>query len=104
VLLAILIVIALTADTRSSSAAPGGEQTRAAVRAFQEGRRLPVDGVLGTTTWSSLLNFAPVRSRWAGRRAKRGGGATASRALPSRRPLSASLPAKAYEIDPGPAP
>ena len=50
------------------------------------------------------LNFDPVRPRWAGRRAKREGGATASRAFPPRRPLSASLPARAYEIDPGPAP
>lgn len=77
------------------------------VRAFQASKGLPVDGVLGTTTWSSLLDFDPVRPRWAGRRAKRGGGATASRrpgAFPPRRPLSASLPAKAYEIDPGPAP
>lgn len=84
-----------------------GRQTRAAVRAFQASKGLPVDGVLGTTTWSSLLDFDPVRPRWAGRRAKRGGGATASRrpgAFPPRRPLSASLPAKAYEIDPGPAP
>jgi hypothetical protein len=81
-----------------------GKQTRAAVRAFQESQGLPVDGVLGTTTWGALLNFDPVRPRWAGRRAKRGGGATASRAFPARRPLSASLPAKAYEIDPGPAP
>ena len=82
-----------------------GRRTRAAVRAFQESQGLPVNGAIGTDTWSSLLTFDPVRPRWAGRRAKRGrGGAAASRALPPRRPLSASLPAKAYEIDPGPAP
>lgn len=81
-----------------------GKQTRAAVRAFQASHGLPVDGTIGTLTWRSLLDFDPVRPRWAGRRAKRGGGATASRALPPRRPLSASLPAKGYEIDPGPAP
>ncbi|HMJ72820.1 MAG TPA: peptidoglycan-binding domain-containing protein [Solirubrobacterales bacterium] len=81
-----------------------GKQTRAAVRSFQASEGLPVDGALGTDTWSSLLTFDPVRPRWAGRRAKRGGGAMASRALPPRRPLSVSLPAKAYEIDPGPAP
>jgi peptidoglycan hydrolase-like protein with peptidoglycan-binding domain len=83
-----------------------GKQTRAAVRAFQSSQGLPVDGAIGTTTWSSLLNFDPVRPRWAGRLAKRGRGAgvAASRALPPRRPLSAALPAKAYEIDPGPAP
>lgn len=68
------------------------------------GQGLPVDGAIGTDTWRSLLNFDPVRPRWAGRRAKRGGAVAASRALPPRRPLSASLPAKAYEIEPGPAP
>jgi peptidoglycan hydrolase-like protein with peptidoglycan-binding domain len=118
-----LIVIALMADTRIASAAPGGaegvaapaagetpftgifgRQTQVAVRAFQASQGLQVDGVLGTTTWSSLLNFDPVRPRWAGRRTKRGGGATASRAFPPRRPLPASPPAKAYEIDPGPSP
>lgn len=81
-----------------------GKQTRAAVRSFQASAGLTVDGAIGTMTWRSLLNFDPVRPRWAGRRAKRGDGATASRALPPRRPLSASLPAKAYEIPPGPAP
>jgi peptidoglycan hydrolase-like protein with peptidoglycan-binding domain len=83
-----------------------GRQTRAAVRAFQEREGLPVDGVLGTATWGSLLAFDPVRPPWAGRRTKRGGGAVASSAgaFPPRRPLSAALPAKAYEIDPGPAP
>lgn len=81
-----------------------GNQTRAAVRSFQAGQGLSVDGAIGTMTWRSLLDFDPVRPLWAGRRTKRGGGAMASRALPPRRPLSASLPAKAYEIDPGPAP
>jgi hypothetical protein len=81
-----------------------GKQTKAAVRAFQASQGLPADGVIGTTTWNSLLAFDPVRPRWAGRRAKRGGGAAASRASLPRRPLSASLPATAYEIDPGPAP
>ena len=81
-----------------------GKRTRAAVRAFQASQGLSVDGAIGTATWSSLLDFDPVRPRWAGRRAKRGGGAAASRAFPPRRPFSASLPAKADEIDPGPAP
>jgi hypothetical protein len=81
-----------------------GRQTRAAVRTFQAGAGLPVDGKIGTDTWRSLLDFDPVRPRWAGHRAKRDAGAAASRALPPRRPRSASLPAKAYEIDPGPAP
>ncbi len=81
-----------------------GPRTRVAVRAFQASEGLTADGVIGDTTWSSLLNFDPVRPRWAGRRAKRGGGAMASRALPPRRPLSAALPAVGDEIDPGPAP
>jgi len=81
-----------------------GKQTRAAVKDFQAGQGLPVDGRIDTPTWESLLAFAPVRPGWAGRRAKRGAGAAASRANRPHRPLSASLPAKAYEIDPGPAP
>jgi Putative peptidoglycan binding domain len=81
-----------------------GKRTRAAVRDFQASESLPIDGTIGTATWGSLLDFDPVRPLWAGRRAKREGGATASRALSPRRPLSASLPARGYEIDPGPAP
>lgn len=81
-----------------------GKQTRAAVRAFQASAGLVADGRIGTDTWSSLLAFDPVRQRWAGRRAGRSSRASASRALPPRRPPSASLPARAYEIDPGPAP
>jgi hypothetical protein len=77
-----------------------GRQTRAAVRAFQETAGLPVDGAIGTETWRSLLRFDPVRQPWAEQRS----GARASRTTPARRPLSAALPAKAYEVDPGPAP
>ena len=80
-----------------------GKQTRTAVRDFQVSQGLPVDGAIDTATWESLLDFAPVRPGWAGRQAKRADGA-ASRAILPHRPLSASLPAKAYEIDPGPAP
>jgi hypothetical protein len=98
------LVIDAEGQYEGKYAAADRKQTRAVVRAFQQGQGLSVDGVVGTTTWSSLFNFDPVRPRWAGRRAKRGGGATASRAFPPRRPLSASLPAKANEIDPGPAP
>jgi hypothetical protein len=81
-----------------------GRLTRAAVRSFQAQRGLPADGAIGATTWSALLDFEPVRTRWAARRARPRRGASASRVLPARRPLSASLPAAAYEIDPGPAP
>ena len=81
-----------------------GKLTTAAVRTFQSERALPSDGVIGQATWRELLTFEPVRPLWAGRQAKRGREAAASRATPPRRPLSASLPARAYEIDPGSAP
>ncbi|HSS03591.1 MAG TPA: hypothetical protein VLK89_00190 [Solirubrobacterales bacterium] len=102
-LLAVLFVMALTADMRIALAAPGGAEQVAASRSRRAGIGHS-DGEIGTTTWGLLLNFDPVRPRWAGRRAKRAGGAAASRAFPPRRPLSTSLPAKADEIDPGPAP
>jgi hypothetical protein len=79
-----------------------GKQTRAAVRAFQEGRGLKVDGQIGTTTWQALMTLTPYRMHWAAPSARPG--ARTSRAAPARRPLSASLPAKGYEIDPGPRP
>jgi hypothetical protein len=81
-----------------------GKQTASAVRAFQLSRGLPVDGAVGTTTWNALLDVEPVRPRWAARRARAARGARVSRVVPASRPLSASLPAKSYEIDPGPAP
>jgi len=81
-----------------------GKKTAAAVRDFQLSRGLAVDGAIGTTTWNALLQVVPVRPRWAARGARASSDATASRFLPARRPASASLPAKSYEIDPGPAP
>jgi Putative peptidoglycan binding domain len=82
-----------------------GKLTYAAVRAFQSTHVLPADGVIGASTWQALLNFSPIRPRWSGgSRRKASGGAGVSRALAPSRPLSASLPAKTYEIDPGPAP
>ena len=81
-----------------------GRLTHAAVRSFQLERGLRPDGVLGDLTWRPLLSHDPVRPRWAGRLTKRGRAAAASRAMPPRRPLSASMAARAYEIDPGPAP
>ena len=80
-----------------------GKVTRAAVRDFQTNAHLRADGVLGTQTWKALLRYQPVRYLWAGRRSTaRRGTASASRAIPPSRPLSASLPAKADEIPPGP--
>jgi hypothetical protein len=81
-----------------------GKKTVAAVRAFQLSRGLAVDGAIGTTTWSALLSVAPIRPRWAARRARASGAVASRAALSARRPASASLPAKAYEIDPGPDP
>jgi peptidoglycan hydrolase-like protein with peptidoglycan-binding domain len=84
-----------------------GTQTRVAVRAFQESHGLEVDGRIGTDTWQALLSFTPERVEWAA--AARAGtssatrtaaGETPARAATARRPLSASLSAKAYEIPP----
>jgi len=73
-----------------------GPKTARAVREFKEARGMPANGVIDTDTWEQLLVFTPYRPNWAAARA----GASASRARPPRRPLSASLPAKAYEIPP----
>ncbi|MGE5282090.1 MAG: peptidoglycan-binding domain-containing protein [Chloroflexota bacterium] len=81
-----------------------GKRTAAAVRDFQLSRGLPVDGRIGTDTWNALLQVRPVRPHWAARRARASSGAVASSFVPAGRPASASLPAKSYEIDPGPAP
>jgi hypothetical protein len=81
-----------------------GKQTYSAVRAFQASRGLPADGAVGTTTWPALLGVEPARPIWSARRARPRRPAGASRTIPASRPASAALPAKAYEIDPGPAP
>jgi hypothetical protein len=91
-----------------------GKATIAAVRAYQGAHGLPVDGAVGTSTWQSLLSFTPYRTPWSGTaarartsaRAQTGSRAAASssRVRQPSRPLSASLPAKADEIDPGPVP
>jgi Putative peptidoglycan binding domain len=71
-----------------------GRQTARAVRAFKEDHGLPADGIVDTDTWNALLTFTPYRPRWTA------AGASASRVRPASRPLSASLPARAYEIPP----
>jgi peptidoglycan hydrolase-like protein with peptidoglycan-binding domain len=82
-----------------------GKLTRSAALSFQSSRGLTADGVIGTTTWEALLTVDPARPPWAGRRALERGQAGASRtAIAPSRPLSAALPAKAYEITPGSAP
>ncbi len=82
-----------------------GKMTRGAVKTFQADRGMTADGVIGGSTWRALLKFRPVRVNWAARakRAHRHG--MAGRIVPGGGlPLSASLPAKAYEINPGPKP
>lgn len=73
-----------------------GRMTARAVRLFKEDHGLPANGVIDTDTWNALLAFTPVRVQWA-RRARPN-----ARPLPPRRPLSADLPARAYEIPPRP--
>ena len=75
--------------------------TLCSVRRFQKARGLPVDGVIGPRTWRVLLRERPIRVRWAAPRATRGAARVAGG---GSAPRSASLPAKAYEIDPGPRP
>jgi Putative peptidoglycan binding domain len=81
-----------------------GATTFTAVKAFQAANGLTVDGVVGTRTWRALLKHEPVRIRWGARTSARSSGATRSRRAAARAPLSAKLPARAYEIDPGPGP
>lgn len=80
-----------------------GKQTVAAVKDFQQSHGLAVDGAIGDATWGPLLNVEPVQPAWAAPRTRTGAAST-SRARVARRPASASIPAKAYEIEPGPAP
>jgi Putative peptidoglycan binding domain len=89
-----------------------GKLTRAAVRALQRAHGLPADGAIGTDTWRLLLAFEPYPVRWSGSGARGRPGASSARSgaarapgvrvRRARRPLSASLPARAYEIPPGP--
>jgi hypothetical protein len=104
-----------------------GPRTARAVRLFKEERGLPSNGVIDTDTWNALLTVTPYRARWAAGQARAGttgsgspisgeliGGKGISSDAPRRghqpearvraatKPLSASLPAKAYEIPPGP--
>ena len=80
-----------------------GPRTARAVRAFKEARGLPANAIVDTETWNALLAFTPYRPRWTA------AGASAAKADASvpgmrgqlrsvSRPVSASLPAKAYEI------
>jgi hypothetical protein len=72
-----------------------GPRTARAVREFKEARGLPANGVIDTETWERLRELTPYRPSWARTRSRAG-----ARVQPASKPLSASLPAKAYEIPP----
>jgi hypothetical protein len=74
-----------------------GPKTARAVRLFKEARGMPANGVIDTDTWHQLRTFTPYRPRWTAAGAS---ASAAGRARPATRPLSARLPAKAYEIPP----
>jgi hypothetical protein len=84
-----------------------GRQTARAVHIFKEGHGLPANAIIDTDAWNALLAFTPYRPRWTAAGASSSAAANAlapgmrGQVRPARRPLSASLPAKAYEIPPG---
>ncbi len=95
-----------------------GALTQAAVENFQLANGLPVDGIIGTETWSALLRYKPAFIRWAkpqstkGLRIARGRRITAaavaaadtsaagwsSSAASTPTPPSALLPAKGSQL------
>jgi peptidoglycan hydrolase-like protein with peptidoglycan-binding domain len=83
-----------------------GRQTARAVRAFKSDHGLPANGVVDTDTWNALLAFTPYRPRWTAAGASASAAANAlvpgmrGQVRRASRPLSASLPAKAYELPP----
>lgn len=77
-------------------------QTYDAVLAFQQQQGLLADGVIGTATWRELLEHEPVRIAWGARVNARRGLSVAARPGGADAPLSASLPPRRNEIDPGP--
>jgi hypothetical protein len=73
-----------------------GPRTQTIVRRFQAAHHLPATGEVDPATWAALLRYPPAKVTWTA------SGATAARAgartLPP--PVSARLPALAYEIPP----
>jgi Putative peptidoglycan binding domain len=78
-----------------------GSMTYNAVLAFQRQEGLLADGRIGTNTWHELLEHEPTRIAWGARATARGRAVTA-RPGGASAPLSASLPARRDELDPGP--
>jgi hypothetical protein len=72
------------------------EPTHAAVLSMQAARGLPQTGNIDVPTWNVLLTFQPMAVRWTS------SGAVAASSNALREPRSAKLPAKRYEIPPGP--
>jgi hypothetical protein len=76
-------------------------QTFNAVLAFQQQNGLYADGQIGTATWRKLLEYAPVRIAWGARSTASRARSVTARPGGANAPLSASLPARRNEIDPG---
>lgn len=91
-----------------------GPGTASAVRAFQTDAGLPVTGAVDAETWPVLLRTTPLEVDWVARAKAKAAGARrawsaraagpAGASLPAgpNGPSSAGLPAKRYEIPPGP--
>jgi hypothetical protein len=73
------------------------KKTTGAVRRFQKRSRIKPSGKVAASTWAKLLAFQPKPIDWSLRKASAG---TARAAAAGRAPLSAGLPARAYEIPP----
>jgi hypothetical protein len=73
-----------------------GAQTVTAVQTFQSAHGLPVDGVIGQTTWQALLRYRPAAVHWTagGARTVRAAGVSSLMQVPA----SAHLRAKRDEI------
>lgn len=73
--------------------------TRAALLELQAARGIPRTGALDPASWRELLQLKPLAVRWT----KSGAvPSAAGRGLTMPEPASARLPARAYEIPPGP--
>jgi hypothetical protein len=81
-----------------------GPKTYAAVRSVQHKHGLRAVGVIGSHTWRVLLRYRPLRMHWSGGPKNRVLGSAADSSQTPKAPLSADLPAKAYEIGSGPRP
>jgi len=85
-----------------------GQGTADAVSAFQADAGLPVTGSIDAATWPALLRTTPIAVDWVARARARasasGARAASAGGMPAgpNGPSSAALPAKRYEIPPGP--